>query len=169
MVPIHRICWDPVFICWPASEGRSLSWSERTDFSNTDLFKEVWKNASARAIARNLREACRHIDISESSQTIAAILAERIPLAALYVLRLHHEKRSVEAVAVGATSAAELASLPRRLSSYRSGSAWLRGRGWGEVARFHRTATAQHREVNDALFQEILPESLMGRHASRAA
>ncbi len=108
------------------------------------------------------REACRHIDISESSKTIAEILAERIPLAALYVLRLHQEKRSVETVAVGAPNAQALGSLPPtalQLPQWKRLTTWARA---GQVARFHRTPTTQHREANDALFQEILPETLMG-------
>jgi len=47
------------------------------------------------------REACRHIEISESTATISAILKGHMPLARVLVRRLDHRDRCVETVAVG--------------------------------------------------------------------
>jgi hydrogenase-4 transcriptional activator len=57
------------------------------------------------------REACRHIEITQSTATIAAMLAEWMPLAQVLVRRLDVERSSLETVAVG--FAANGASLPQ--------------------------------------------------------
>jgi hydrogenase-4 transcriptional activator len=47
------------------------------------------------------REACRHIEISRSTSTIAGILAEWMPLAQVLVRRVDRQRSSVETVAAG--------------------------------------------------------------------
>jgi transcriptional regulator with GAF, ATPase, and Fis domain len=47
------------------------------------------------------REACRHIEINESSTTIAKMLAEHLPLSALLVRRFDHQHASIDTVATG--------------------------------------------------------------------
>lgn len=52
-----------------------------------DLLLDVW------------REACRHIEIRQSSETLFEMLAERLPLAGLSVLRFDLQLKTVELVA----------------------------------------------------------------------
>lgn len=47
------------------------------------------------------REACRHIEIASSTATIAALLAEHVPLGQLWVRRLDASRACVETVGVG--------------------------------------------------------------------
>lgn len=47
------------------------------------------------------REACRHIEISESAATIAKLLAEHMPIGQLLVRRVDRNRSCVETVAVG--------------------------------------------------------------------
>ena len=52
------------------------------------------------------REACRHIDISQSTATIATLLAEHFPIGQLLVRRIDRERSCLETVAVGLPDAA---------------------------------------------------------------
>jgi hydrogenase-4 transcriptional activator len=61
-----------------------------TDTNPLQVIAEVW------------REACRHIEIATSADTIAALVASAIPARALVVSRLEAELRSVDVLAVGA-------------------------------------------------------------------
>ncbi len=45
------------------------------------------------------REMCRHIDIADSTRTVAPVLAERLPLAALVIRRIDRQHSSLETVA----------------------------------------------------------------------
>lgn len=54
-----------------------------------DVLLDVW------------REACRHIEIQQSTKTIAAMLAKDLPLAALLVRRFDIANETVDTVAVG--------------------------------------------------------------------
>lgn len=54
-----------------------------------DLVSEVW------------REACRHIEITESATAIAATLAPHMPLQGMLVLGVDAAAKSVESLAVG--------------------------------------------------------------------
>jgi hydrogenase-4 transcriptional activator len=51
------------------------------------------------------REACRHIEIGQSTVTIAAMLVEQMPLAQVLVRSLDRQRSSLETVAVGIDSA----------------------------------------------------------------
>ena len=111
------------------------------------------------------REACRHIDISESSGTIAEMLAQRMPLSLLLVLRLQSDRKSIETVAVGSlhrTSTLSTTSAPLSPAQWKRMVAWART---GHVARFHRTETevnSQRPETNDSLFLDIVPSEVNG-------
>ncbi len=112
------------------------------------------------------REACRHIDISESSGTIAAMLAERIPLATLLIARFQAERKSVEPIAVGSRSGTELTQLT---AVNLTAPLWKRLNAWarqGRIARCHRaTATLgnlKRPEPDDELFDAIVPAQFTG-------
>ena len=47
------------------------------------------------------REACRHIEINESATTLAALLAQHLPLSYLLVRRFDSSTQSLSTVAVG--------------------------------------------------------------------
>ena len=59
------------------------------------------------------REACRHIEITRSTETIAALLAEHIPLDGVLIRQIDATRSCVETVAVGLPGAESLASDPR--------------------------------------------------------
>ena len=115
------------------------------------------------------REACRHIDISESSDTIAEMLAQRMPLSLLLVLRLESDRKSIETVAIGSLHRADhltgkltMTSAPLPPAQWRRLVAWART---GQVARFHRAAdeaSLQRPEANDSLFTDIVPAVVSG-------
>ena len=50
-------------------------------------------------LLRVWREACRHIEIDQSTRTIATLLADDLPLAAVFVRRIHAERACLETVA----------------------------------------------------------------------
>ena len=56
------------------------------------------------------REACRHIDISRSTETIALLLAKEVPIAEVRVVQIDPARNCVETVAVGAAAADGLPS-----------------------------------------------------------
>ncbi len=112
------------------------------------------------------REACRHIEISESSKTIAKMLAQRMPLAALLVLRLQSDRKIIEIVAVG--SLLRIDALPMTSASLPPAQ-WKRMVAWartGHVTRFHRSNASQaspnRSETNDAIFIDIVPSGISG-------
>ena len=59
-----------------------------------DVLLEVW------------REACRHIEIAESTARIDRIIARHLPISALLVRRIDPERSAVETVGTGGTPAA---------------------------------------------------------------
>src|SRR5512139_92470 len=56
------------------------------------------------------REACRHIEIAESTATLAPILAEHLPLDALIVRRFDPASAAIDTVAVGGRRVVDAAS-----------------------------------------------------------
>jgi transcriptional regulator with GAF, ATPase, and Fis domain len=60
------------------------------------------------------REACRHIEIAESTRTIAGLLVPQIPLALLLVRRIDPLRNSLETVGVGQAGAESAPLLPAR-------------------------------------------------------
>jgi len=59
------------------------------------------------------REACRHIEISQSTSTIAGLLAEHLPIQRVYVRRLDPARHCIDSVAVGQITANGAAGDPR--------------------------------------------------------
>jgi transcriptional regulator with GAF, ATPase, and Fis domain len=96
-----------------------------------DVLLDVW------------REACRHIEISESTATIAAMLMQHLPLASLLVRRFDMQHACLDTVAVGpapraAPSAASRTSCSaakfKRLLAWARQGTLLRGAGREDVA-----------------------------------
>ncbi len=50
------------------------------------------------------REACRHIEITQSTETIVSLLAEKVPIERIFVRRVDTARRCIESVAVGQVS-----------------------------------------------------------------
>ena len=87
------------------------------------------------------REACRHIEISQSTSTIAAILAEWMPLAQVLVRRLDRQRSSVETVAAGLGTPGTLLPHVRTVchaAQLESLSSWY---AQGEIVRIGRGAS----------------------------
>jgi hydrogenase-4 transcriptional activator len=63
------------------------------------------KNRHSETLLQVWREACRHIEIAEATETIAALLAGQLPLHSLLVYRLSPASRAVEVAARGGAEA----------------------------------------------------------------
>lgn len=85
-----------------------------------DVLLEVW------------REACRHIEIAESTATIDRIIARHLPISALLVRRIDLERSSVETVATGGAPAA-WAEVTRNEHPSSDGNSLIRWCRRGEV------------------------------------
>ena len=59
------------------------------------------------------REACRHIEIRESTASIAALLAEHLPIGCLLVRRLDVQHARLDTVALGPTDGGSLPTTSR--------------------------------------------------------
>ena len=112
------------------------------------------------------REACRHIEISESSETVAEMLAEQMPLALLLILRLQADRKCVETVAVGSRQRFDelkMTSAPLPANHWKRLIAWAKE---GNVARFHRPdprlANMKRPEPDDELFEAIVSAEIAG-------
>jgi transcriptional regulator with GAF, ATPase, and Fis domain len=112
------------------------------------------------------REACRHIEISESCETIAQMLAQRMPLSLLLILRLQSDRKSVETVAIGSQlriDSLTMTSAPLPSPHWKRLIAWARV---GKVTRFHRSVASLSNpkltEPNDSLFMDIVPVGITG-------
>jgi hydrogenase-4 transcriptional activator len=81
-----------------------------------DVVPDVWK------------EACRHIEISESVESIAAILGRSLPLASLIVRRIDLDGGTLETVATAVADGAEIP--PGPASSSVEAAAWKRLTPW---------------------------------------
>lgn len=112
------------------------------------------------------REACRHIEISESSETVALMLAEQMPLSLLLILRLQADRRCIETVAVGSRQRFdELTMTTPTISAPH----WKRLITWAKeanVARFHRAdarlSNIKRPEPSDELFNDLIPADIVG-------
>ncbi len=85
-----------------------------------DVLLEVW------------REACRHIEIAESTARIDRIIARHLPISALLVRRIDPERSAVETVGTGGTPAA-WAEVTRSDYSPSEGNSLIRWCRRGEV------------------------------------
>lgn len=81
-----------------------------TDFP--DLLLDIW------------REACRHIEIRESTLTLAEMLAEHLPLASLSVLRFDATSKSVETVGTAPETSQLAPSIHCTTAQWRRLVAW---------------------------------------------
>jgi hydrogenase-4 transcriptional activator len=84
------------------------------------------------------REACRHIEISQSTSTIAAILTESMPLAQVLVRRLDRQRSSVETVADSLGTPETMLALVRTVCSADQLDSFLAWHGQGEIVRIGR-------------------------------
>jgi hydrogenase-4 transcriptional activator len=108
-----------------------------------DVLLDVW------------REACRHIEIHESTDAIAPMLARHLPLAGLLVRRLDAQHSQLETVAVGHPPAGRLYASPRSPLSparYKRLVTWA---GRGQVLHGQRVARSGE-------LASIVPEELEG-------
>jgi len=80
-----------------------------------DVLLDVW------------REACRHIDISESAATLAALLARQLPLAGLIVRRLDQATQTVTTIASGTPDGLSLSAHSRTVVP---ANRWARLQSW---------------------------------------
>jgi transcriptional regulator with GAF, ATPase, and Fis domain len=118
------------------------------------------------------REVCRHIEIAEAAESVAALLAQHVPLAAFVVHRLeadHHRARIVATVPP-ASADDETGDVHLSESDWQKLERWLRR---GEPVHCGATAAAMNRIVR--LLGHSRPEGdcfvapLVGEHGSRGA
>ncbi len=101
------------------------------EFSDSQQFNstEIW------------REACRHIEIAESTQTTAGLLAPQVPVALVLVRRIDPTRNYLETVGVGQ---AESSSLPPARTDC-SAADMNRLLNWTRQGRiFHRTCQSDY-------------------------
>jgi transcriptional regulator with GAF, ATPase, and Fis domain len=80
------------------------------------------------------QEVCQHLDISESSQAVAALLREHLPIESIVVWRLERERRHVRIVAE-----------PGPASSDEPGEMRLDAAAWNRLVRWVRRNESVHR------------------------
>lgn len=101
------------------------------------------------------REACRHIEITESSATIAAMLAKYLPLECLLVRRIDLLHSHLDTVAVGRVGRWSVETTARTACA---GAGMKRLMAWAREGRvFHRK-----RETESAVFGLLVPPELQG-------
>jgi len=92
------------------------------------------------------REACRHIELDESTATIAKMVAQTMPLETLLVRRFDHDSRSVETLAVGQASDRPFHAPPRTTATP---AKWTRLLQWASDDQLiHCPATRRSGDVN---------------------
>jgi hydrogenase-4 transcriptional activator len=100
------------------------------------------------------QEVCRHLDISESAQAIARLLAERVPLQSLVLRRLETDGRRVRTLAVSSEHRRD--SVP--------GDIHLTAADWKTLSQWMRNRAAIHRATEKRRAAKIL--SLFDLHVS---
>lgn len=92
------------------------------------------------------REACRHIELDESTATIAKMVAQTMPLEMLLVRRFDHDLRSVETLAVGQAADRPFHAPPRTIATP---AKWNRLLQWASDDQLiHCPATRRSGDVN---------------------
>ena len=81
------------------------------------------------------REACRHIEISQSTETIAAMLAEHLPIAQVLVRQIDPARGCLETVAMGVALPAGPGATPAGNAPRRKWSSCSPGASWGRRFR----------------------------------
>ncbi len=102
------------------------------------------------------REACRHIEIAESTANIAAMLVQRMPLEQVLVRRLDVERSSLETVAVGLGAAGTGLPHVRTVCSADQMDRLLNWYGRGEIIRIGPGA------ANAMQWEFLLPSGFQG-------
>jgi len=102
------------------------------------------------------REACRHIEIGESTETISAILAQHMPIHQIFVRRIDRQHSCLETVAVGLAASEEVQPDPRTECSPTQWKKLLSWCGRGEVAQHGR------RQSLSSALAIILPAGIEG-------
>ena len=102
------------------------------------------------------REACRNIEITHSTATIAAMLIEWMPLAQVLVRRLDRQRSSLETVAVGLGDSGTSPTFVRTVCSTTQLDALLTWCARGEIARINRSSS------NIGEWEFFLPNGIEG-------
>jgi transcriptional regulator with GAF, ATPase, and Fis domain len=111
------------------------------------------------------REACRHIELDESTATIARMVAQSMPLETLLIRRFDNELRAVETLAAGQVSERPFHAPPRTTATP---AKWTRLMHWaGQDKLVHCPAIRRSGEVNLLLPDEVEGEVIAGVLANR--
>jgi hydrogenase-4 transcriptional activator len=102
------------------------------------------------------REACRHIEISQSTANISALLVQWMPLKQVLVRRLDAKRSSLETVAVGLEHAGTLVSRVRTVCSEIQLNAIFKWCARGEVVHINRDTS------NTGQWEFLLPGGMEG-------
>lgn len=103
------------------------------------LLLEVW------------RQACRHIDIAQACENVAAVIRQRLRMDRLVIYRLDETHRTVEPVAMGRAEGRS-GSLPRAIT--------LSAPAWRDLMRWCRQDHVSHRAAEpDAPPFDLVPQS----------
>jgi transcriptional regulator with GAF, ATPase, and Fis domain len=106
------------------------------------------------------RESCRHDEISDSTQTIAKMLAEHLPLSLVVVRRLNPVQHSLETIAA-ATKSGKAMDTP--IQSTFAPSTWKRLLKWmksGEI--WHRSKSSSSTREFELISDEVPGDILAG-------
>ena len=113
-----------------------------------DVLLDVW------------REACRHIEIADSTARIAPMLARDLPLACLLVRRMDSERRVLETVALGRPRPARIHAAATTACSE---AKWARLRAWAEAGEIlHGNRMKRTGDLSLLVPEELEGETLVG-------
>lgn len=130
--------WQDVIV----KDSKDLKGFNRLERSQ-QLLLDVW------------REACRHIELSESTATIASLIREDLPLEVLLVRQFDFSNRTVKTLAVGQSSPSGSCLGADNVAS---SAKWDRLITWASTGKLSRTPT-NRRSGEMGL---VVPESLEG-------
>jgi hydrogenase-4 transcriptional activator len=122
----------------------------------TDSFLEQFQSL----ILSVWREACRHIEIDESTATIAKMLAQTMPIDSVLVRRFEAESRTVETLAVGQVSLSPFHAAPTTTATL---ARWKRLEQWAETGKLiHCPASRRSGEISLLVPDEVEGELIAG-------
>jgi transcriptional regulator with GAF, ATPase, and Fis domain len=116
------------------------------------------------------QEVCRHMELSELADSIAALLREHIPLESLAVRRLEPEHRRVRIIAnsSAAVAAAEPGDVHLSDSNWKRLDRWIRGRKFLHSAAERRQVQTLLKLLDQALpNNDLFLSPLVGEHGSQ--
>ena len=108
------------------------------------------------------REACRHIEIAESTANIAAMLQPFVPIQQLLVRRFDWERNVVETVATGMSDPASLPTEVRSECSAAQKRAVLAWSGEGRLLHVGHVSNVPDRETQAIAAGSIIPAGMKG-------